>query len=428
MRAKMMDGRCYSFRRHLLARERTYRIGTSALHWKDGSQQGSINFNDVKEVRLYRRFMRGKAAVYKKVMWNAYLNCRSNQLVLSPLHYVQFCSWEDRSAHYQTFANLLFAKLRASNPNLTIVTQQHWTMRLRQDIKRRVISTASSNLVWMFRLIRNWDPDRTVDAAARLTRVVGPWLRHHRVARANLQGALTHKSPQEVEEILKGVWDNCGRVIAEYVFLDRLWDYDPVDRAERRISLDPILLERVGKLRNSGTPVLFFGAHLANWELPAIAAAALGLKSAMVYRQPNFGALADQIIELRANAMGQLIAARSGAALQIRSALRRGNNVAMLVDQHSVGGVEVIFFGRACKVNPTLARLARRFDLPIHGARAVRLPNHCFRLELTDALQLPRDRNGKIEIAAAMQMITSIIEQWVRENPDQWLWMHRRWR
>ena len=80
-----MDGRCYSFRRNVLARERTYRIGASALHWTDGSEQGSIKFDDVKEVRLYRRFMRGNAAVYKKVMWNAYLNCRSNQLILSPL-------------------------------------------------------------------------------------------------------------------------------------------------------------------------------------------------------------------------------------------------------------------------------------------------------------------------------------------------------
>jgi KDO2-lipid IV(A) lauroyltransferase len=75
-----------------------------------------------------------------------------------------------------------------------------------------------------------------------------------------------------------------------------------------------------------------------------------------------------------------------------------------------------------------LARLARNFDCPVFGARAIRLPGHRYRLELTDALVLPRDTHGKVEVATTMQLITSIIEGWIREHPEQWLWMHRRWR
>ena len=86
------------------------------------------------------------------------------------------------------------------------------------------------------------------------------------------------------------------------------------------------------------------------------------------------------------------------------------------------------FFDRTCKVNPMLARFARLFDCPVYGARAVRLPDERFRFELVGPLDLPRDGEGRIEVQDAMQQVTGLIEAWVREHPEQWLWLHRRWR
>ena len=73
-------------------------------------------------------------------------------------------------------------------------------------------------------------------------------------------------------------------------------------------------------------------------------------------------------------------------------------------------------------------RLAQHFNCPIHGARIIRLPNNRFRAELTDEIPPVRDANGKVDIAATMQTIMTVIEGWIRENPEQWLWLHRRWR
>jgi KDO2-lipid IV(A) lauroyltransferase len=67
-------------------------------------------------------------------------------------------------------------------------------------------------------------------------------------------------------------------------------------------------------------------------------------------------------------------------------------------------------------------------DCPIHGTRVIRLPDHRFRLELTDEIAPVRDAAGTIDVTATMQRITSIVEGWVREHPEQWLWVHRRWR
>jgi KDO2-lipid IV(A) lauroyltransferase len=109
-------------------------------------------------------------------------------------------------------------------------------------------------------------------------------------------------------------------------------------------------------------------------------------------------------------------------------ALDEGKHVGMLVDQRFGRGPRVPFFGRPAASNPLIARLARRFDCPVHGARAIRLPGGRFRLELTESVTLPRDASGRVDVAAATALMNRIIEGWVREYPGQWLWMHRRWR
>jgi KDO2-lipid IV(A) lauroyltransferase len=97
-------------------------------------------------------------------------------------------------------------------------------------------------------------------------------------------------------------------------------------------------------------------------------------------------------------------------------------------DQYLTNGVEVTFFGRKTRANPMLARLLRQIECPIHGVRIIRLPGHRFRGELSEEVKPVRDAAGQIDIQGTMQAVTSVIEGWIREYPDQWLWLHRRWR
>ena len=122
------------------------------------------------------------------------------------------------------------------------------------------------------------------------------------------------------------------------------------------------------------------------------------------------------------------IPADADAPFKIKSALRRGAWIGLLVDEHYPGGVDGEFFGRACKTTPILARLARQFDCPVYGGRMVRVPGGKFRLDITDPIALPRDAAGKVDVAATTRLITAVIEGWVREYPEQWLWLLRRWR
>jgi Kdo2-lipid IVA lauroyltransferase/acyltransferase len=100
----------------------------------------------------------------------------------------------------------------------------------------------------------------------------------------------------------------------------------------------------------------------------------------------------------------------------------------MLVDQYLTSGVEVTFFGRKTRANPMLARLLRQVECPVHGVRVIRLPGRRFRAELSEEVMPARDDKGRIDIRGTTQAVTSVVEGWIREHPEQWLWLHRRWR
>ncbi len=281
----------------------------------------------------------------------------------------------------------------------------------------------------LFGLLRRVDPDRASDLCGAIARRCGPLLPVHRLGRANLRSAFPERDSEWIEQTLRGVWENLGRVAGEYVHLGRLWDYE-VGRpdTEGRIIVDAAAVRLFEELAADGKPALAFAAHLGNWELPAVAAAAHGMPTAVVYRMPNNRSVAAAITRIRQGLMGRLIRGRAEAVFEMAGALNQGEHLGMLVDQHWSRGVDVTFFGRRCKANPTLARLARQYDCPVVGVRVVRLREHRFRVDAVGPLSLPRDAAGQVDILGTMQMVTGIVEGWIREHPEQWLWLHRRWR
>jgi Kdo2-lipid IVA lauroyltransferase/acyltransferase len=279
---------------------------------------------------------------------------------------------------------------------------------------------------YLLATLRRSNPDRASDMCGAMMRRIGPLLPAHRIGRANLKAAFPDKGPAWIEQTLRDAWENLGRVAGEYVHLAQLWDYDPDHPNTGRIVSDDVAV--FVDLRDDGQPALCFAAHLANWELPAVMAAKHGMESAVVYRMPNNKAVAKEITRIRAPLMGRLIRSRAQAPLEMAASLDRGEHLGMLVDQHFSRGVDVTFFGRRCKANPTIARLARQFNCPVVGVRVIRLPDRRFRIEAEKPLSLPRDGEGRVDVAAATQLITNVVERWIREYPEQWLWFHRRWR
>lgn len=293
-----------------------------------------------------------------------------------------------------------------------------WSRKVGDWLIARVAMTA----LWF---LRKLPPDRALDFAGRASRKVGPWLGRHRTACDNLRHAYPEKSEAEIEAIALEMWDNMARLAAEYIFLDQLFDADAHSRADGRIEI--VGAELFHRLAAEEKPHILFTAHTGNFELLPIAAAVHGLNMTALFRPPNNPYIADYILSTRTSKMGGLLPTSAGAAFTLAAILEKGGNVGALVDQKYRRGVETTFFGRSCETNPVVPMLARRFDCPIHPARCVRLPGNRYRLEIHEALELPRRPDGEIDINASAQLLNDVVEGWVREDPGQWMWFHKRW-
>lgn len=299
-------------------------------------------------------------------------------------------------------------------------------LRLRHLLSRYGDRILGRLVKWLLGALRRTDPDRASDLCGAIARRCGPWLPAHRIGQANLRAAFPDRDAAWIEATLRESWENLGRVAGEYVHLGWIAAFDPTQPRAGRVRTDAIALFET--LLNDGKPALCFSAHLANWELPAVVIARHGMETAVVYRMPNNKAVAKEITRIRGPLMGRMIRTRAQAALEMAAALDAGLHLGMLVDQHFSRGVDVTFFGRKCKANPSIARLLRRFDCPVVGVHVVRNPDRTFEVVAEGPFEMPRDDKGLVDVAAATQMMITIVEGWIREHPGQWLWFHRRWR
>ena len=275
------------------------------------------------------------------------------------------------------------------------------------------------------KLVRLIPLKRAASLFESFARWFGPKIWRHKVVMDNLAIAFPEKSLEERKKLASDCWAQMARTLLEYVYLDEIFDLEKEMEESGRIEI--INGETFQKLRDDGLPAILFTGHIANFELLPMVAAKFGLEIQSLFRQPNNKYAASHVANARRELGKNLVASGAGASFQLMSALERGGHVGLLVDQKFRRGIRVSFFGKDAPTNTLLAKLARRYNCPVHGARTIRLPNGRFRLEITDELVLPRDKDGDIDIRGTTELVTSIVEDWVREYPEQWLWMHRRW-
>ncbi len=240
-----------------------------------------------------------------------------------------------------------------------------------------------------------------------------------RRARENLTAAFPEKSPAEIEAIIRTMWDNLGRVVAEYAHLDKFTLNGP----GARIAVENIELAEAMR----GKSVLILSGHFANWEMMPIAAAQFGLDGAIVYRPPN-NPYVDRYIARARGLKGfkEQISKHNGTK-RIFSLLRTGKAILLLADQKTNEGIPAPFFGRDAMTTPAPAALALKLKVPIVMASNKRLGGSRFRLTVHPPLLFEPGGDHEADIKAMTFAINAKLEEIVRADPGQWLWIHRRW-
>jgi Kdo2-lipid IVA lauroyltransferase/acyltransferase len=238
-------------------------------------------------------------------------------------------------------------------------------------------------------------------------------------ARKNLVEAFPEKSPAEIGVILKAMWDNLGRTVAEYAHLDKFDLYGK----------DPRILAEHTEIAESvrGASALLLSGHFANWEVMGIAASRFGLDGAIVYRPPNNPYVDRYIARARAKkGFAEQISKHNGAK-RIFALLRSGKSVLLLADQKTDEGIPAPFFGRDAMTTPAPAMLALKLNVPMVFASNRRLGGARFRVTMHPPLEFKPSGDPKADVQALTAAINLRLEEIVRADPSQWLWIHNRW-
>lgn len=274
-------------------------------------------------------------------------------------------------------------------------------------------------------LVRLMPADGAINFVDRWARRIGPHTSRQKLVLYNLKRAFPEKSEGERVKIASDMWASMARLAAEYVLLDKIFDYNEADESKGRVELSGHAIFQ--DLRDNPRPFIVFTAHTGNFELLPTAATIFGIHVTALFRPPNNPFIAKKLHAVRSNKMGGLVPSQAGAALTLARTLEAGNAVGMLVDQKFKKGAATQFFGHEVHTNPLLAKLVRQFDVEVFPARSIRLPGNRFRLEIEPAIEIPRLENGSVDIARTAQLLNDKVESWVREYPGQWQWFHDRW-
>ncbi|MDZ5647207.1 lauroyl acyltransferase [Nitrospirillum sp. BR 11828] len=264
--------------------------------------------------------------------------------------------------------------------------------------------------------------DRASALGGWVGRTLGPLLPGHAKVLRRLERALPHLTAGERRDIARRSWENLGRTLAEYPHiktLSREWD----------TRVEMVGAEHLRALRDDGKPGICVTAHLANWELAALACHKLDLPLTIVYRAPNNRWVDRLLAKARGPLQGFLVPKGRDAARGMMTTIRGGGHIGVLPDQKLNEGIPVPFLGRDAMTGTFTADLALRYDAPIVPIQVTRLDTGGtrFRIEAMAPLALEKTGDRTADTRAGMVRVNALLGDWVRAHPGQWMWTHNRW-
>ncbi|MBO6826218.1 MAG: lysophospholipid acyltransferase family protein [Sneathiella sp.] len=269
---------------------------------------------------------------------------------------------------------------------------------------------------WLFRQLGRV---RAGKFAGWLARTVGPRLKAHKTARNNLTAAMPELPSAEVDQILQRMWDNLGANVGEMPFVRDMSITSPYVEVEGLEILDKIKAER--------KPVLFLTAHYGQWELGAAACRYIENDVHIIYRAANNPLVEEFFQENRAADNCTFIPKGRQGARAMLAALKNKGGVTLLNDQKQNTGIPIPFFGRDAMTATAVADLAVRFDYPIVPMQPIRLENGRLKIIIHQPIFAKTDGARQENVVELLTRINHLYEDWIRERPDHWFWVHNRW-
>ena len=277
-------------------------------------------------------------------------------------------------------------------------------------------------VVWTFiSIFKKLSLDVASSFGGWLAERIGPNLRKHSIAKNNIVMIFPEWSEQEVKTVLKGMWNNLGRVFGEYCHLDNI----KLCGASPRIEL--LGGEHVQRLNRDNIGGILVSGHMGNWELLSSASAECGLPLRNLYRSANNPYVEKLLTDVRRASGGTQHPKSVGGVRALIKGLINREHVGMLIDQKYNEGALVPFLGWDAMTSNTPAALAIRFKVPVVPARVERLSGAYFRITVLPPMPVPDTGDAEADKKRLTEDINKLFSGWIIDRPEQWLWLHRRW-
>ena len=248
----------------------------------------------------------------------------------------------------------------------------------------------------------------------------GPFFRSRNLIISNLSKAFPKLSLDEKKVILKNMWFNYGKILAEYTFIKNF--------RESKEFEDKIIIENrniLEKIKNSSKPVVFVSGHFNNFELMAMYIEKLGIDLAAVYRPLNNHFLNPIMERIRVKHIcKKQIKKGIAGTKELLKNFKNGTSIALMIDQRVTEGIMCEFFGQMARTSTIPAQFVKKFDANIVPVYIERTKRDDFKIRFDEILRFEE----KESIYSITLKLNRILEKMIIQNPDQWIWTHNRWK
>ena len=273
--------------------------------------------------------------------------------------------------------------------------------------------------IFCFVIFKLLGPNLSSSLSGKLFELIGPFFRSKKIIHSNIKRGIADVNPEKLENITKQMWNNYGRLFAEYMFIKDFRN----GKLSQKIQIQG--QEILEKIKNSNKQVVFISGHFSNFELMAMYLEKNGIKLSAIYRPLN-NIFLNRIMEaIREKYICKYQIKKGIGGLKKLIALKKNNfSTALMIDQRVSEGILSNFFNQNALTTTIPAQLVKKFNIPIVPVYIERIDGLKFKIFVADPVNFSKDTS--IENITAR--LNQILEKMILKKPEQWIWSHNRWK
>tara|TARA_B110000003_G_C16631816_1_gene526953 strand:- start:182 stop:1042 length:861 start_codon:yes stop_codon:yes gene_type:complete len=258
-----------------------------------------------------------------------------------------------------------------------------------------------------------------VNLSSNFVKFFGPLFRSKKMIKKNILKAFPDLSTMEIDHIIKNMWGNYGKILAEYIFIKEF------RKSDLKNKINIVGQEILEKIKENNEPVIFVSGHFNNFELMAMHIEASGIKLAAVYRPLNNKFLNFIMEKIRKKHIckNQIKKGMSGTK-QLLSFFKNKTSVALMIDQRVSEGIKSDFFNEKALTTTIPAQFVKKFNCKVVPIYIERKNNLGFQLNVYEPIKFDHQES----ISSITLKLNVILEKMILKNPSQWIWSHNRWK